>query len=80
MEFKKELISTLYENALQNNLFYSPEEFIEDLSQYYDIEETSNGWIINDYDEETYLSRKEIEKTIKEADYDRLKEEQWKEG
>lgn len=75
MEFKKELISTLYENTLQNNLFYSPEEYIEDLSQYYDIEETSNGWIINDYGEETYLSRKEIEETIKEGFYDRLMEE-----
>ena len=79
MEFKKELIGTLYENTLQNDIFYSPEDYIEDLSQYYDIEETNNGWIINDYGEETYLSRKEIEETIREAVVDRLKEEQWKE-
>ena len=79
MEFKKELMAILYENTLQNNIFYSAEDFIEDLSEYYDIEETNNGWIINDCGEETYLSRKEIEETIKEAVYDRLKGEQWKE-
>ena len=78
MEFKKELIATLYENTLQNDIFYSPEAYIENLSQYYDIEETTNGWIINDYGEETYLSRKEIEETIRDAVYDRLKGEQWK--
>ena len=80
MEFKKELISVLYENTLQNNLFYSPEEFIEDLNNYYDIEETNNGWIINDYGEETYISRKEIEETIREAFDDRMREGQWREN
>lgn len=80
MEFKKELMAVLYENTLQNNIFYSAEDFIEDLSEYYDIEETKNGWIINDYGEETYLSRNEIEEVIKEAVYDRLKEDQWKEN
>ena len=79
MEFKKELIATLYESTLQNDIFYSPEDYIEDLSQYYDIEETNNGWIINDCGEETYLSRKEIEEAIKEAVYDRLKGAKWKE-
>ena len=74
MEFKKELISVLYENTLQNNLFYSPEEFIEDLNNYYDIEPTNNGWIINDYGEETYISRQEIEKIIEEAVCDRMRE------
>lgn len=76
MEFKKELISVLYENTLQNNLFYSPEEFIEDLNNYYDIEPTNNGWIINDYGEETYISRQEIEETIREAVDDRMREVQ----
>lgn len=76
MEFKKELITTLYESTLQNDIFYSAEDYIEDLAQYYDIEETNNGWIINDCGEETYLSRKEIEETIKESAYDRLKGEQ----
>ncbi len=73
MEFKKELIATLYEIA-QNNLNYSPEYYIEELSNFYEIEETTNGWIINDYGEEIYLSRKEIEETIEESFYDRLKE------
>lgn len=76
MEFKKELMATLYESTLQNNLFYSPEEFIEDLNNYYDIEETNNGWIINDYGEETYISRHEIEKIIEEAFTDRMREVQ----
>lgn len=76
MEFKKELMATLYENTLQNNLFYSPEEFIEDLNNYYDIESTNNGWIINDYGEETYISRQEIEKIIEEAFTDRMREGQ----
>ena len=76
MEFKKELMATLYESTLQNNLFYSPEEFIEDLNNYYDIEETNNGWIINDYGEETYISRKEIEETIREVFDDRMREGQ----
>ena len=80
MEFKKELMATLYENTLQNNLFYSPEEFIEDLNNYYDIEPTNNGWIINDYGEETYISRQEIEKIIEEAFTDRMREGQWKEN
>ena len=78
MEFKKELIATLYEIA-QNNLNYSPEYYIEELSNFYEIEETANGWIINDYGEEIYLSRKEIEETIEESFYDRLKEAKWKE-
>ena len=76
MEFKKELMTTLYENTLQNNLFYSPEEFIEDLNNYYDVESTNNGWIINDYGEETYISRQEIEKIIEEAVSDRMREVQ----
>ena len=80
MEFKKELISALYENTLQNNLFYSPEEFIEDLNNYYDIEPTNNGWIINDCGDESYISRQEIEKTIEEAVDDRMREGQWKEN
>ena len=80
MEFKKELMATLYENTLQNNLFYSPEEFIEDLNNYYDVESTNNGWIINDYGEETYISRQEIEKIIEEAVDDRMREVQWREN
>ena len=80
MEFKKELITVLYENTLQNNLFYSPEEFIEDLNNYYDIESTNNGWIINDYGDEAYISRQEIEKIIEEEVDDRMREGQWREN
>ena len=78
MEFKRELMAVLYEVA-QNNLNYTAEYFIEELSSIYEIEETANGWIINDYDEEVYLSRKEIEEIIEESFYDRLKEGEWKE-
>ena len=78
MEFKRELMAVLYEVA-QNNLNYTAEYFIEELSNIYEIEETANGWIINDYGEEVYLSRKEIEETIEESFYDRLKEGEWKE-
>ena len=73
MEFKRELMAVLYEVA-QNNLNYTAQYFIEELSSIYEIEETANGWIINDYDEEVYLSRKEIEEIIEESFYDRLKE------
>ena len=61
LEFKKEIYYFIKELNIKNL-----DSFIEEIKEMYEIEITNNGVIISDYQDEIYLSNKEIEEMMED--------------
>lgn len=61
LEFKKEIYGFIKDYNIKNI-----EHFIDDISEIYEVEITNNGLIIKDFDEEIYLSNKEIKEMMED--------------
>lgn len=65
---KSSILDAAYESAYSSGSLIELDEFINDLSEYYDIEQDENGIIVDDYSEKVYIQYNQLEKVI-EAGY-----------
>lgn len=65
---KSSILDSAYESAYSAGSLIELNEFINDLSEYYDIEQDGNGIIVDDYSEKVYIQYNQLEKVI-EAGY-----------
>ena len=61
---KSSILDSAYESAYSTGSLIELDEFINDLSEYYDIEQDENGITVNDYSEKVYIQYNHLEKVI----------------
>ena len=61
---KSSILYSAYESAYSTGSLIELDEFINDLSEYYDIERDENGITVNDYSEKVYILYNHLEKVI----------------
>ena len=61
---KSSILDTAYESAYSSGSLIELDEFIEELSEYYDIEQDENGITVDDYSEKVYIQYNHLEKVI----------------
>ena len=61
---KSSILDSAYESAYSTGSLIELDEFINDLSEYYDIEQDENGITVDDYSEKVYIQYNHLEKVI----------------
>lgn len=61
---KSSILDSAYELAYSSGSLIGLDEFIEELSEYYDIEQDENGITVDDYSEKVYIQYNHLEKAI----------------
>ena len=61
---KSSILDSAYESAYSTGSLIELDEFINDLSEYYDIEQDENGISVDDYSEKVYIQYNHLEKVI----------------
>ena len=61
---KSSILFSAYESAYSTGALIELDEFINDLSEHYDIERDENGITVNDYSEKVYILYNHLKKVI----------------
>ena len=61
---KSSILYAAYASAYSTGSLIELDEFINDLSEYYDIEQDENGITVDDYSEKVYIQYNHLEKVI----------------
>ena len=72
---KSSILDTAYESAYSTGSLIELDEFINDLSEYYDIEQDDDGIIVDDYSEKVYIQYNQLKKVIEAGYLQRLEDD-----
>ena len=67
-KLKASLIMRIYSKGMIELPYKTPEEYIEEISKYFDVKKTESGWIISSGAYEVLLERNEIIFYIERSD------------